>query len=62
MSYVYLATNRSIAVAAALVALYPTVLVVLAVVVLKERITGAQYLALLACAAALVRGAYQADF
>jgi drug/metabolite transporter (DMT)-like permease len=51
MSYVHLATNGSMAVAAALVALYPMVLVVRAVVVLKERIIGAQYLGLLACAA-----------
>lgn len=54
MSYVHIATNGSMAVAAALVALYPTVLVVLAVLVLKEPIALAQCLGLLASAAGVI--------
>lgn len=50
MSYVHVATQGSMAVASALVALFPAVVVVLAVVVLRERILGLQYLGLAASA------------
>lgn len=48
MSYVHVATQGSMAVASALVALFPAVVVVLAVVILRERILGLQYLGLAA--------------
>lgn len=51
MSYVHVATMGSMAVASALVALYPTVLVVLAIVVLKEQMFKAQCLGLFASVA-----------
>lgn len=48
MSYVHVATQGSMAVASALVALFPAVVVILAVVVLRERILGVQYAGLAA--------------
>ena len=50
MSYAHIATGGSMAVASALVALYPAVPVVLAVVLLNERMIGTQYLGLAASA------------
>ncbi len=50
MSYAHVATGGSMAVASALVALYPAVPVVLAVVLLNERMIGTQYLGLAASA------------
>ncbi len=46
MSYVHVATQGSMAVASALVALFPAVVVLLAVVVLRERIIGLQHVGL----------------
>lgn len=48
MSYVYAATRGSMAVAASLVALFPAVVVVLAVVVLREKVVLKQYLGIAA--------------
>ena len=48
MSYVHAATRGSMAVAASLVALFPAVVVVLAVVVLREKVVFKQYLGLAA--------------
>jgi drug/metabolite transporter (DMT)-like permease len=54
MSYVHVATQGSMAVASALVALFPAVVVVLAVVILRERIVGLQYAGLAASAAGVL--------
>ena len=48
MSYVHAATQGSMAVAASLVALFPAVVVVLAVIVLREQVVLKQYLGLVA--------------
>lgn len=49
MGYVHAATQGSMGVAAALVALFPAVSVLLAIVILKERITGMQWAGLGVC-------------
>jgi drug/metabolite transporter (DMT)-like permease len=56
MSYVHAATQGSMAVAASLVALFPAVVVILAVVVLKEKIMVKQYFGLAAgaCGALMI--------
>ncbi len=53
MSYVHVATQGSMAVASAIVALFPAVLVLLAVVVLRERITARQWAGLFASLAGI---------
>lgn len=54
MSYVHVATQGSMAVASALIALFPAVAVLLAVILLRERITAVQCLGLLASGAGVV--------
>jgi len=54
MSYLHAATQGSMAVAAALVSLFPAVVVVLAVVILRERLTGQQVVGLFASIAGVM--------